>query len=323
MRCDDVADQAAVTPLTAPSLEEWRALGPDAREAFIIDANTALCAVLDQHRETIGHNVAREAALDTLSGYFRRIRRQSYVASDLAVHYPGEITFAPDLFAVVGVQDPGDSDERMAWVVADEGRGLDLVLEVLHRGEPDKDLLTNVAFYARLGIAEYFVYDRRKHQLYGYFLPDAKATRYLPIQPLLGRLPSQVLQLDLGVVGHKLRFVHGEAQIPTSVELLSRVNALLEEVEARAAQEQARADAEQARAEAEQARAEAAISGLRGALIALLAARGLSLSEGRREQVARENAPDTLAAWLGAAVSAQHADDVFGVRNTDTSYDNS
>ena len=46
--------------------------------------------------------------------------------------YPGEPVFTPDVLAVLGVTEPED-DPRLAWVVADEGKGLDLVIEVLHR----------------------------------------------------------------------------------------------------------------------------------------------------------------------------------------------
>ena len=38
--------------------------------------------------------------------------------------YPGERTFTPDLLAVLDVAQPDpDEDRRMAWVVADEGKG--------------------------------------------------------------------------------------------------------------------------------------------------------------------------------------------------------
>ncbi len=41
-----------------------------------------------------------------------------------------------------------------------EGRGPDFILEVLHLGDRKKDLVKNVERYARLGVEEYFVYDR-------------------------------------------------------------------------------------------------------------------------------------------------------------------
>lgn len=47
----------------------------------------------------------------------------------------------------------------MARVVADEGKGLDWVLEVVCHGDRRKDLVENVKRYAALGIPEYFIYD--------------------------------------------------------------------------------------------------------------------------------------------------------------------
>src|SRR5206468_6940193 len=58
--------------------------------------------------------------------------------------------------------------------LADEGKGLDFVLEVLHRGDRKKDLVENVERYARLRIPEYFIYDRARQQINGYRLAGAK-----------------------------------------------------------------------------------------------------------------------------------------------------
>lgn len=289
----------------APEAEDWHAMTPEAKEAFLNEANAALERQIRASPEGVPHHKARIEAKAVLGEYFQRIGRQVYLASDLAVHYPTERVFAPDLLAVLDVEDPGDADERMAWVVADEGKGLDLVLEVLHHGDRKKDLFDNLAFYAHLGISEYFVYDRSKQRLLGHRLPAAIARRYEPIPAILGNLPSRVLGLNLGVVGGKLRFFHGDARLPTSGELLDRINGMLEEAEARAEAEQARAEAEQARAEAEQARAETeqarTIALARRALQALLRVRGLSPSEVHRDQIEAEEDLDRLERWLARA----------------------
>ena len=99
--------------------------------------------------------------------------------------YPGERGFSPDILAVLGVEEP-DEDERLSWVVADEGKGLDFVLEVLHRGDRDKDLVENVERYAQLGIPEYFVYDRARQQIHGFRLPAGS----LPRSPGNARIPA-------------------------------------------------------------------------------------------------------------------------------------
>ncbi|WP_437947803.1 Uma2 family endonuclease [Sorangium sp. So ce296] len=60
--------------------------------------------------------------------------------------------------------------------------------------------------YARLGIPEYFVYDRLRQQVHGYRLPAPDAPRYQRIVPQMGRYSSAVLGLDLAVSGGKLQF---------------------------------------------------------------------------------------------------------------------
>jgi len=181
----------------------------------------------------------------------------------MAVVYPGEEVFSPDLLAVLDVPQPED-DPRMAWVVADEGKGLDWVLEVLHRGDRNKDLVDNVERYAHLGIPEYFIYDRACQQIHGYRLAGAHlagaAQRYQRIVPQSGRYSSSVLGLDMAIQGGTLRFFHGMAELFGSADLIGRLTGMVEELEAKA---------EQASAKAEQASA-----GLRGAVLAVLDARG-------------------------------------------------
>ncbi len=43
--------------------------------------------------------------------------------------------------------------------------------------------MDNVERYARLGIPEYFVYDRKRQDLRGYRLPSPEARRYQRIVP--------------------------------------------------------------------------------------------------------------------------------------------
>ena len=75
----------------------------------------------------------------------------------------------------------------MSWVVLDEGKALDLAIEIVHSGDRNKDLISNVARYARLGIPEYFVYDQRRQRLYGFSLPASGQLRYESITPSGGR----------------------------------------------------------------------------------------------------------------------------------------
>lgn len=179
------------------------------------------------------HFRPKVAALDALGGYFRRNRRKIYLAAELPTYYPNEPRFAPDLLAVMDVED----HERGKWVVSAEGRGLDWVLEVHVSGNRKKDAEENVERYARLGIPEYFFFDRSRNTLIGYRLASPEARTYSPIVPQGGRYASHVLGLELQLEEDQLRFFAGTALVLSTTELNARLEGLL-------AATQKRADAE-------------------------------------------------------------------------------
>ena len=290
-----------------PSLNAWRAMSPSAREGFLVAMNEALTEAAELMGEGRPHKQAKSRAVDLLGLHFKAKGRTVYLAEELSVLYPGERAFAPDVLAVVDVPQPED-DERLAWVVADEGRGLDVVLEVLHRGDREKDLVDNVERYARLGIPEYFVYDRDKQRVHGYRLATADARRYDRVVPQAGRIASRILGVDLAVQQGRLRFFDGMAELFGSDDLIHRLTDMVESLESKAEAEQARAEAEQARAEAEQARAEAALNGLRGAIFGAYAARFGANPDALRRALDACDDPAALQAALLATVSAQDPD---------------
>jgi Uma2 family endonuclease len=301
---------------------------PEERERFLLEVLDALSDPRSAMSEGRPHKKAKTRALDMLGLHFKAMGRVVYLAEEMAVVYPREEVFTPDLLAVVGVEEPED-DERMAWVVADEGRGLDVVLEVLHMGNRDKDLVENVQRYARLGIPEYFVYDRGRQQLHGYRLAGDDAKRYQRIVPQRGRYSSTVLGLDLAIQGGRLRFFQGMAELFDTAELLGRLTGMMEEMEAKAEQaeakaEQARMQAEQAEAKAEQARmqveqattqarmqAEQALTGMRETILAVLHARGIPCPEDARSRLMSCNDFPTLQRWVLRATAAGTAAEVF------------
>jgi Uma2 family endonuclease len=206
------------------------------------------------------HRIPKQRALGALEAFFQRMGRKVYLSSELPVYYPGERIVAPDLIAVCDVE----PHERMRWVVAHEGKGLDLALEVTLEGSRTKDLTDNVERFARLGIPEYFVFDRRQLRLFGYRLMPGERS-YTPIVPQQGRWHSQVLGLDLALEAGRFRFFLGTAVVPELAELVARADALavdlqsrLDELDQQLAEEQQRAEREQQRAEREQQRAEQA-----------------------------------------------------------------
>ena len=238
----------------APSAEEWEALSP--AERAMVAAALPGEVTYDEMALPEGdrHYKAKARALDTLRGYFSRQRRRVYLAAEMPTYYPGEPRFAPDLFAVLDAEDV----ERDKWVVSAEGKGLDWVLEVHVGGDRKKDAERNVARYARLGIPEYFLYDRARNRLAAYRLASPDAGVYTPIVPNQGLYESRVLGLEVQVDEDRLRFFAGTALLLESEELIARVQAMYDAAQRRAEEEaRRREEAEQRREEADRLREEA------------------------------------------------------------------
>lgn len=233
----------------APPADVWERMSAEERERVIQSLPSDMPLELhppegDQHRKP------KENARNALDEFFRRIGRKVYVSSELVTYYPGEARFCPDILAVLDVE-PHD---RTSWIVSQEGKGLDLVIEIHVSGSREKDFERNVARYARLGIREYFVFDRPGSRILGHRLRDGSG--YERLLPQAGRVTSEVLGLDLVVERDMLRFYSGSAPLLFMDELMGKLNGMVEElVEARDAA-LARAEEETRRAEEEARRAE-------------------------------------------------------------------
>jgi Uma2 family endonuclease len=312
------------TPLIAPTVEEWEAMTPDERLDFQVRVNDALSDPRIAMTEGRRHKKAKVQVIDKLGLHFGSIGRVIYLAEEMAVLYPGEETFSPDVLAVVGVAEP-DDDPRMAWVVADEHKGIDWVLEVLHRGDRRKDLVVNVERYARLGIPEYFVYDRLHQKIKGYRLAGPQARRYSHIAPQAGRYSSLVLGLDLSIQGGKLRFFDGITEICGTLDLIGRLHGMVDSLEAKAQRArvrirqerdrtqraQVKAHRAQLRTERAQVEAEQALSSLRAGLLGLLDIRRIPCPTDARERVMSCSDPPLLQRWLLRAATVSTMEDVF------------
>jgi Uma2 family endonuclease len=268
----------------APSQEQWDRMSAAARARVVAMLPSEVPLEL-QPPEGDPHWHAKVKARSTLDEFFRRIGRKIYVSSELAVYYPNEPRFSPDVLAVLDVE----SRERDKWVVADEGKGLDLVIEVHYGGDKTKDYETNVERYARLGIREYFIFDRRLLSLRGYRLPPldeeghgAKHRAYRPIMPQSGRYASDVLGLDLMIDGSKLRFLFGMAPLPEAEELVAKLESMLGGLLARAEDAEKRAAADAARAADLQIQL---VSGLKKGVESLCDVLGIELSAERRDHL--------------------------------------
>jgi len=240
----------------APPEDVWAALSPAERRR-VVDSLPSDFPVSDANPpEGDPHFNAKAGVKSVLGDHFARMGRRVYLACELPVYYPGERMFAPDVLAVLDVE----THERQKWVAADEGKGLDLALEVLVSGDRKKDLEENVERYATLGIPEYFVLDRGRLRLFGYRLPPSGSRVYQPIVPQGGRYTSRVLGLDLRLEGTKLRFYQGLAAVPEASEMIATLERMMDDVEGRAraaeerAEEEARKREEEARKREEEAR---------------------------------------------------------------------
>jgi Uma2 family endonuclease len=241
----------------APTQQEWERMSVEEREQVVESLPGEVTWDEMAMPEGDLHTQGKMETLDVLRGYFSRQRRQVYLGTELPVYYPGERRFAPDLVVVRDVP----THPRSKWVVLHEGKGLEWVMEVHVGGDRKKDAEFNVERYARLGIPEYFIYDRARERLEAYRLPSPEARRYERIPPEAGRYRSEVLGLELELAHGKLRLWAGNALLLQSHELLEQVQRLREEAERRA-DEEARQREE---AERRLAELEAELERLRGA----------------------------------------------------------
>lgn len=244
----------------APPSEVWERLTPEQRQAIIASLPTDFPASELTPPEGDDHLDAFTGPREALRRWYRDRGRSIYIAGNLPIYYPGERMFSPDLIAVDGAE----QRQRDSWIVdAEGGKGLDVAIEIVVRGERKKDLELNVERYARLGIPEYYLFDRRRMTFAAWEL-EGKTYRRRVAQA--GRFRSEVLGLDLWLDGERLRFSVGDAAVPYADELIDRVMRLsteaqdrVERLEAELAEETRRREA----AEAEIARLKAELEKLR------------------------------------------------------------
>jgi Uma2 family endonuclease len=233
----------------------WDALTPAQRVALVDALPMSPPDACELVPEGDDHVDGAVGTRDTLRMLYQRAGRRMYVGAGVSVFYPDEERFAPDVIAVTDVE----PHNRSRWVVSAEGKGVDLALEVLVSGDRRKDLERNVVRYAALGIAEYFVFDRRRRRLHGHRLAGPGLRTYAPIAAQVGRVPSQVLGLDLAIADGRLRFYRDTSMVLFSDEIIHALEQSVEEM-AHAREEEAllREDAERRAEEAERGREEEA-----------------------------------------------------------------
>lgn len=130
-----------------------------------------------------------------------------YVSGNMMLYYERgnpRRWVSPDVQVTLGI--PREPERRVykTWV---EGKMPDLVIEATSRSTQREDEEFKFELYRRLGVSEYFLFDPEGDYLdpplAGYRLV---AGEYRPIEPVDGRLPSDVLRLHLLGDGAALRY---------------------------------------------------------------------------------------------------------------------
>jgi Uma2 family endonuclease len=197
--------------------------------------------------ETDVHRKLMAELISELEKFFQNAP-DVYVSGNLLLYYvQGDPSkrVAPDVFVVHGV---GKGDRRV-YKLWEEGHAPDVVFEISSRETWGEDLQKKWKLYERLGVTEYFIfdpeYDYLVEPLIGYRLEEGQ---YVQLEVKQGRVPSEVLGLELVDTGETLRLYDPQADrfLPTPAE---EAEALRSEVEAR---QQAEAEVARLRQQLEQ-----------------------------------------------------------------------
>jgi Uma2 family endonuclease len=144
-----------------------------------------------------------------------------YVSGNLLVYYkPGNKRrhVTPDVFVVRGVP----NHFRKNYLIWEEGKSPEAVIEITSDSTKEEDIDEKFELYRdTIKVKEYFLFDPRKDYLdpplCGYRLVGLD---FVAIEPVNGRLPSEVLGLHLERDGNRLRLWELESgkYVPTRAE---------------------------------------------------------------------------------------------------------
>ena len=216
--------RAAPTPRAAPKLAvpagradcpRWlrdalarRGIEPSAeRPVHRLLRECDLPADVEEHEKVPVGGEHHEFELDLGDGLRSRYRDRPevFVGGDMLVYFDGPGTslatadrLAPDLMVAFGVPDR----LRRNYVVWEERKAPDFVLEILSPSTKEKDIAEKPALYRRMGVREYFQFDpdgRTEARLAGWRFGPGE-TRALPLVPVAGGMRgiySEALGLHL------------------------------------------------------------------------------------------------------------------------------
>jgi Uma2 family endonuclease len=155
--------------------------------------------------ETDWHRDLMFAAISMLKMWYAKARRV-YVSGNLLLYYvPGNKRkhVSPDIFVVRGIS----KCKRLYYLLWEEKKSPSMIIELTSKSTRKEDVETKFRLYRDvLKVQEYFLFDPfgdyLKPPLRGYCLIGGD---YLPIEPVAGRLPSEVTGLHLERDGTMLR----------------------------------------------------------------------------------------------------------------------
>ena len=168
--------------------------------------------------QPMADNSSQAEAMVTATRDLQTRFRAAFVTTDILVYYrPGvvEARVAPDVLVAFGV----GRHHRSSYIVWDEGKPPDWVLEVASPSTVEKDLDEKRAIYEALQVPEYWLFDPRGGTLLGGPPPlqglRLRDGKYKPIEPRLEGnlwlLRSEALRLDIRGEGKLLRFRDAES----------------------------------------------------------------------------------------------------------------
>ena len=183
-----------------------------------------------------------------------RMREDVYVAANLLIYHredDDEARVAPDVFVVMGAS----NHERMSYLLWQEPKAPDWVLEITSRSTRHEDQGRKRELYRRLGVSEYWQFDPTGDYLEPVLQGLELVAGEYEEMPSRERgdgtlaMASAVLGLELRVTGRGLRFhdpATGRDLLTHAEERASRQQAEAERREERAARRQAEAKWQQA-----------------------------------------------------------------------------
>ncbi|NMG08248.1 Uma2 family endonuclease [Brasilonema sp. UFV-L1] len=215
--------------------------------------------------ETQRHKYQMDLLIETLEFWLAQ-REDGYVSGNMFVYYSlaqvrNKDFKGPDFFVVLGVP----KGERRSWVVWEEGKAPDVVIELLSESTAAADKNEKKLIYQnQMRVPEYFWFDP--------FHPDDWAGFSIQqgvYQPLVPNQQNQLVSQSLGLGLQKwqgkyrgvdtvwLRWATLDGELlPTGMEIAQQEHQLAEQERQRAEQERQRAEQERQLAEQERQRAE-------------------------------------------------------------------